>query len=215
MAEYLIQSETLDDIADAINAKTGGSSAMTPAEMVTAIGSISGGGGGAQVVASGTIQGNGAYQIDIPVGTKMPECDFEFCLYAPADTEFEYYDKNNAAVACTTFNIPKSILKFDLSQNGNLYPQLTSGYTINNDGTIITPTLRSIAGNVQVIKEDGLFANTVTIGNAISYITKSASGFAVHININAWQIKFKSAITYNWYVKYYGSDPSTDIVEVA
>ena len=42
MAEYLIQSETLDDIADAINAKTGGSSAMTPAEMVTAIGSISG-----------------------------------------------------------------------------------------------------------------------------------------------------------------------------
>ena len=44
MAEYLIQSETLDDIADAINAKTGGSSAMTPAQMVTAIGSISGGG---------------------------------------------------------------------------------------------------------------------------------------------------------------------------
>lgn len=44
MAEYLIQSKTLDAIADAINAKTGGSSAMTPAEMVTAIGSISGGG---------------------------------------------------------------------------------------------------------------------------------------------------------------------------
>ena len=43
MAEYLIQSESLDDIADAINAKTGGSSAMTPAQMVTAIGSISGG----------------------------------------------------------------------------------------------------------------------------------------------------------------------------
>ena len=43
MAEYLIQSDTLDDIADAINAKTGGSSAMTPAEMVTAIESISGG----------------------------------------------------------------------------------------------------------------------------------------------------------------------------
>jgi hypothetical protein len=44
MSEFLIQSETLDEIADAINAKTGGSSAMTPAEMVTAIGSISGGG---------------------------------------------------------------------------------------------------------------------------------------------------------------------------
>lgn len=45
MAEYLIQDATLDDIADAINAKTGGSSAMTPAQMVTAIGTISGGGG--------------------------------------------------------------------------------------------------------------------------------------------------------------------------
>lgn len=44
MAEYLIQGTTLDAIADAINAKTGGSSAMTPAEMVEAIGSISGGG---------------------------------------------------------------------------------------------------------------------------------------------------------------------------
>lgn len=43
MAEYLIQSGTLDDIVDAINAKTGGSSAMTPAQMVQAIGTISGG----------------------------------------------------------------------------------------------------------------------------------------------------------------------------
>lgn len=44
MAEYLIQDTTLDAIADAINAKTGGSSAMTPAEMVTEIGSIETGG---------------------------------------------------------------------------------------------------------------------------------------------------------------------------
>ena len=44
MTEYLIQGETLDNIANAINAKTGKSAAMTPAEMVTEIGSISGGG---------------------------------------------------------------------------------------------------------------------------------------------------------------------------
>lgn len=43
MADYIIQSETLDNIANAINAKTGESGAMTPAQMVTAIGSISGG----------------------------------------------------------------------------------------------------------------------------------------------------------------------------
>ena len=49
MADYLIQDTTLDAIANAINAKTGGSSAMTPAQMVTAIGSISGGGGSSWV----------------------------------------------------------------------------------------------------------------------------------------------------------------------
>ena len=46
MSEYLIQDTTLDAIADAINAKTGGSSAMTPAEMVDAIAAIPSGGGG-------------------------------------------------------------------------------------------------------------------------------------------------------------------------
>lgn len=44
MAEYLIQGTTLDAIADAINAKTGGSSAMTPAQMMTAIENIPSGG---------------------------------------------------------------------------------------------------------------------------------------------------------------------------
>lgn len=40
MAEYLTQDTTLDAIADAINAKTGKSASMTPAEMVTEIESI-------------------------------------------------------------------------------------------------------------------------------------------------------------------------------
>ena len=49
MSNYLIQDTTLDAIADAINAKTGGSSAMTPAEMVTEIAAIPTGGGDPQV----------------------------------------------------------------------------------------------------------------------------------------------------------------------
>lgn len=44
MADYIIQDSTLTDIADAIRAKTGKSAAMTPAEMVTEIESISDGG---------------------------------------------------------------------------------------------------------------------------------------------------------------------------
>lgn len=41
---YRILKSTLDDIADAIRAKTGGSAAMTPAQMVAAIGNIPTGG---------------------------------------------------------------------------------------------------------------------------------------------------------------------------
>jgi len=66
MAEYLIQGETLDDIADAINAKTGGSSAMTPAEMVTAIGTISGGGGWELIAEATTTEDVEVFRVDIP-----------------------------------------------------------------------------------------------------------------------------------------------------
>lgn len=50
MAEYLIQGETLDAIAEAINHKADTQATMTPAEMVTAIGNISDGGGGDQTI---------------------------------------------------------------------------------------------------------------------------------------------------------------------
>lgn len=46
MSTMLIQSGTLDDIADAIRAKTGGSASMTPLQMPTQIASIPSGGGG-------------------------------------------------------------------------------------------------------------------------------------------------------------------------
>lgn len=45
MADRLIQTGTLTDIADAIRAKTGGSSLIAPEDMPTEIASISGGGG--------------------------------------------------------------------------------------------------------------------------------------------------------------------------
>lgn len=46
MAEYLIQDTTLDAIADAIHAKSGAPTPMTPEQMVTEIGNIPSGGGG-------------------------------------------------------------------------------------------------------------------------------------------------------------------------
>lgn len=45
MADYLIHDSTLEDIADAIRSKTGGSALINPEDMPTEIASISGGGG--------------------------------------------------------------------------------------------------------------------------------------------------------------------------
>lgn len=103
MAEYLIQDTTLDAIADAINAKTGGSSAMTPTEMVTAIGSISGGGGGEKTLTKlGEYTVSSAVsRIDITLTEQMLGCE---ALYIKFDeltlsaADWIYPSLNNLAV---------------------------------------------------------------------------------------------------------------------
>ena len=78
MSKYVIDSETLTDIADAIRAKTGDSASMTPLEMPDEIASISGGGGaGYYNIASGDIYAlfdqyateNGMTKIDVTIPT--------------------------------------------------------------------------------------------------------------------------------------------------
>ena len=127
MAEYLIQSETLDDIADAINAKTGGSSAMTPAEMVTAIGSISGGGSGGLQVKIGqfTLASNYGYtsnNVNDPYGgsilveTGLSKIKFVY-IYSQ-----EWWDDTETAVcfgACF-FGDSNPIAFLNDAQNANL-----------------------------------------------------------------------------------------------
>lgn len=85
MADYLIQDSTLTGIADAIRAKTGSSAAMTPAQMVTAIGNIPSGGG---ITPTGTKQisitqngtttedvtqyANAEIMVNVPSGASLP-----------------------------------------------------------------------------------------------------------------------------------------------
>jgi len=55
MATYTIQDSTLESIGDAIRSKTGGTSKMSPSQMVTAINNLDpGGGGGGNVPSGGT-----------------------------------------------------------------------------------------------------------------------------------------------------------------
>ncbi len=102
MAEYLIQSETLDDIADAINAKTGGSSAMTPAEMVTAIGSISGGGEKTLTKLAEYSVTSAVSRIDVTLTEQMLGCEtlyIKFDGLTLSDEDWMYPTLNNTSTA--------------------------------------------------------------------------------------------------------------------
>lgn len=94
MSTYFVQGSTMDAIADAINAKTGGSSAMTPAQMVTAIGNIpSGGGGGLSLLASGsfTLASQGS-NVRIPVTVSGNPVNV-FVVYSGDDTGVAHTNK--------------------------------------------------------------------------------------------------------------------------
>lgn len=99
MSEYLIQDTTLDAIADAINAKTGGSSAMTPAEMADAIAAIPSGGSsvpdftlaGTQTITEPVSQ----VAFSIPAGTTQLLIVLSATITASRKSYFYWYFNNN------------------------------------------------------------------------------------------------------------------------
>lgn len=181
---------------------------------------VSGGGGGATVIASGTWAGNNAFDIAIPLGKKMAQTDFVFVMYLPNETEIPYVDDgSNVLIANAFVCIPKQISKIDLSQNGTKI-KFTGGciYNVNNEG-VITQVSKggTVAAGVHIRAASGswgVFGNRTDPDESMVTITRNSSGFAININRNAWQNKFKSGFTYNWQVVYFGSDPTNDIVEV-
>lgn len=127
MAEYLIQSGTLDDIADAINAKTGGSSAMTPAQMVTAIGSISGGGSGLQF-AAGTVTLAAAGTITVPHNLNSTNV---VCLICPTGTIQSTVRYQHMALVAANFTeefaTDLANVEYDFtSYNSENYPEIVA-----------------------------------------------------------------------------------------
>lgn len=64
MSNYLIQGETLTEIADAIRAKTGGTAKITPVDMPMKIAGISGSGTGITPSGTRNITKNGSYDVE-------------------------------------------------------------------------------------------------------------------------------------------------------
>ena len=138
MAEYLIQGEALDEIADAINAKTGGSDSMTPAEMVEAIEGIETGGGVniAQLVPGvyntltvdqyGRITGQTARINIIPLTKPIPVSNGDVLRFAIWNTVRAYHQ----------WTLYENGVQKQYTQTANYNSPYTAYITINFDGFI-------------------------------------------------------------------------------
>lgn len=177
-------------------------------------------GGGSTVIASGTFAGNNAYNITVPLGKKMAQTDFVFAMYLPDETEIPYVNDSSSVLITNAYVcIPKQISKIDLSEDNDTI-RFKGGYVynVNNEGVI---TQVSKAGTVAAAAEIqgtsstwGIFGNGTNPSYTMVTMKRDSSGFAMKLNRNAWQSKFKSGFTYNWKVVYFGTDPTNDIVEV-
>jgi len=139
MAEYLIQDSTLTDIADAIRAKTGGSSAMTPAEMVTEIAAIPSGGGG-------VLQADN-WQVYVGTVTQVSQ---------------GAYVNINIGVTGTLIHFVSFIIG-DVSELPEFPEGVTSqiiGHTYRNGGTALPGS--TVANVSMIYKNDGTTGNFVT-----------------------------------------------------
>ena len=217
MSNYLVNSTDLTSVADAIRAKSGGSSSLEfPTDFVSEIGSIPSGGGGNNLIASGTF--SPAYTnktTSFAVGTKMPKKDFCIIIKAPNDTE--YLSDSYQRVFYNIFIIDGTICSFDFSSDGTLSPSFYNNtFSINNNGNISYKTSPTT--------NDGFYTGYVGVSSTASSnggsqgnvkVIKDSSGFSLNLTLPGNYGRYSSDITYSWHIRYFGSDPANDIVEVS
>lgn len=171
------------------------------------------GGGGVQTIATGTFTGDGSAAIEIPVGEKMPECDFVFSLWVPSGTEVTPPAvPTNRSYVYVQVLVQKRFQKFDLSTNGTKRPTGQCTYPVVNSEAGTT-TNRTPNANIAL----GAFVRYSVVPSAETInplvIVKDAAGFTLQLGKNT-QYTFLAGVDYNWELIYFGSDPDNDIVEV-
>lgn len=218
MSNYIVDGSDLTSVANAIRAKSGGSSQLAfPVGFVSAIGSIPVSSEASVItVASGTFIGQnntdstvGAGRQKFVVGKKMPQTDFYLRINAKDGEEYPY--DTSYKIVNANFGAFHEWGYYDLSTNGTKTITPTAySVDINNSGTISSISAGMYFGWLYTVRNGAIGG-----GNAANKfeITKDSTGFAVLVGISNSVYKF-SAIEYEWKLVYFGSNPSTDIVEV-
>ena len=113
MSTMLIQSGTLDDIADAIRAKTGGSASMTPLQMPTEIANIpSGGEDGVIVVYVDTSPNFVANQLFTYTAPKTGKCSVSYYTVMRQTGATVKVNDGSSITPTYSRNVPSGSLNF-------------------------------------------------------------------------------------------------------
>lgn len=203
----------LSALLTAANTKTGESDTTLTDAVQTLIDGYGGGGGGgtgASEIASGTFtpSSNSTAQ-DIAIGKKMAQTDFLIVIYAGNGTEVAYDTTYKGLVGLIVCD--KALGHFDLQTDGNKSPIGNLTYKLNQSGTITDKENFGIYGGSYSLRNNSASSFAADISH--NKITRASSGFTLTLRWTSQN--FMSGITYNYKVLYYGTTPTTDIVEVA
>lgn len=169
------------------------------------------GGSGVQLIASGTFTGAGVNNVDIPVGTKMPQTDFMFAVWVDDGTTITPATGTDRVVTTLQQLVRKRFCYFNLLSNGTKDLKSVLTYpTVGSDGTTITNrTPGAVCNGAGYVR----MTTVASESQGIYRIVRADAGFTIKLGKNN-QYPFGNGITYNWEILYFGSDPGNDIVEV-
>ena len=219
--DKLVDSTQLDSdltsVANAIRTKGGTSASLAfPAGFVSAIQNIPTGGGGATTLASGTFVGNNGSDSSITgrqefnIGSKMAKTDFGVLITANDGADIA--KSTSRKFIWMYYRCENMMGGFDLSSDGNK-SFVASSYSVDSDdsGTITT---RAVASLISFGKQ--LYNGSVqNVSDMWFQIRKYSDHFGLAAGISNSAYQFTSECTYSWKIVYFGSNPSTDIVEIS
>lgn len=204
----------LSALLTAANTKTGESDTTLTDAVQTLIDGYGGGGGGgtgAEVIASGTFTpSSDSTTQNLAIGKKMAQADFLIVIYADNGTEVAYDTTYKGMVGVLVCD--KALGSYDLQTD--VSGQTVTGkvtYKINQSGTITDKIAFGIYGGSLHLRNNS--TGSVYADIAHNKITRDSTGFTLTLRWTSQN--FMSGITYNYKVLYYGTTPTTDIVEVA
>ena len=218
ISKIILNSVTQMDVTDttAAAADVGQGKYFYTAAGVKTAGTASGGGGGVTTLASGTFVGNNGSDASITgrqefsIGSKMAQTDFGVLITANDGADIA---KNTSRKYIWMYYRCENIMgSFDLSSDGNK-TFVASSYSVDSDdsGTITT---RAVGSLISFGKQ--LYNGSVqNMSDMWIQIRKYSDHFGLAIGMSNAAYMFTSECTYSWKVVYFGSNPSTDIVEIA